>query len=150
MRLTSTKVIPAEHAATGAILVLWVLAGVLVVASWFGSYIAIVAGASGALAGPVAWPGWNAEAMMLAAGFQLAVSVVQWGMRALFRRTKVGAFLFVYFIALLVSGVPSFLTYWGWAGIELTEQAGNAYLAGAVLAVAVLAGDWLPEQMLLK
>lgn len=150
MRLTSTKVIPAEHAATGAIVVLWVLAAVLVVASWFGSYIAIAVGPQAALAGPVAWPPWSGEAMALGVGFQLAVSVVQWGMRALFRRTKVGAFLFVYFIALLISGVPSFLTYWGWAGVELTAQAGNEFVAGLVLAVAVLAGDWLPEQMLLK
>jgi hypothetical protein len=150
MRLTSTKVVPAEHAATGAIIVLWVLAAVLVLASWFGSYIAIAIGPQAALAGPVAWPAWKGEAMALAVGFQFAVSVVQWGMRALFRRTKVGAFMFVYVVALLISGVPSFLTYWGWAGADLTAQLGGEIVGGLVLAVAVLAGDWLPEQMLLK
>lgn len=153
MKLTTTKVVPAEHAASGAVVILWVLGGVLWFASWFGSYIPIAVGPAAwesVLLGPMVWPAWSGEAMLYSLGYQVVSSVLQWGAWARWRASHDGGWLFIYLLTLLVSGVPSFLTYWGAASAELTQAVGSDLGAMMVLALAVLFGDFLPEKIFLK
>lgn len=151
MQLQSTQVIKAQYAVNGAIIILWVLSALLWLASWFGSYVPFAAGPEGALRGPETWPTFDAAALGISLVFQLIVSVLQWGAWAMHKRTKGGGWLLVGLMTLLVSGVPSFLTYWGWAGDMLTATTGGMwFIAAPILAIAVLLGDRIPEWVFLK
>jgi hypothetical protein len=151
MQLRSTQVIKSDYAINGAIAILWIVSAVLWLASLFGSYIPLVAGPAEALRGPEAWPDFDLVAFGISLAFQLGVSILQWGAFAMYGRAKDAGWLLIGVITLLISGVPSFLTYWGWAGELLTATAGGLWpVAALILATAVLLGDRIPEWVWLK
>jgi hypothetical protein len=151
MQLQSTQVIKAQYAVNGAIIVLWVLSALLWLASLFGSYIPFAAGPEAALRGPDTWPPFNIAAFGVSFAYQIIASITQWGAFAMHKRNSGGGWLMVGIMTLLISGVPSFLTYWGWAGGMLTEMTwGMWFIAAPILAIAVLLGDRIPEWVCLK
>lgn len=146
---TRPQVIPAQRAAQSAIVLVWILGASLIFMSWFGSYIPLVVGWQDALAG--LWPAaWDATGSLYSVGYQAVASTLQVGAISLYRTTRSGAWLMVYFLTLAFSGVPSLLTYWGAAGSWLTLQVGDERIAFAVMLVAIFMADWMPEKIFLR
>jgi hypothetical protein len=147
---TRPQVIPAQRAAQSAIVLVWLLGALLVFMSWFGSYIPLVVGWRGALAG--SWPaGWDGAGALYSVGYQMVASTLQVGAISLYRTTRSSAWLLVYALTLAFSGVPSLLTYWGAAGAWLTSQVGgDGRIAFVVMVVAIFMADWMPEKIFLQ
>jgi hypothetical protein len=131
-----SQVIPRGCAAMGAVILLWVSAVALLVASTFGNYVLFIGGWE-----RVRWPTDQValKALILACLFQGIFSVAQWGFKALRLWPAYG-------IALLVSVIPSFLTYNEWAGPWLAIYIG--FLAPLVVFLTAVFVDMLPEWIL--
>jgi hypothetical protein len=134
----TSQVIPSGCAAMGAIVLLWVSAIGLLVASTFGNYVLFVGGWERA--------GWPANATMwravlFACLFQGICSIAQWGFKAL-------RLWPAYAVALLVSVIPSFLTYNEWAGPWLTIYIG--WFSGIAVFLTAVFVDMLPEWILVR
>lgn len=117
------------------IFILRVIAVLLILASTFGNYVQFVGGWGGY------WP-LNWIIIGLAALYQLICCLLQWGFKA-------ARWWLPYWIALIASAIPSFLTYNALVGPYLVTQLGSI-LAGAFILISVIGGDALPEWVLVE
>lgn len=132
--MTSTAVVPHGAVIRAMVFILRTIALILLVLSTFGNYVTFIGG----------WPQWSWSISWPMAGaavaYQALFSVIQWG-------AKAARWWLVYTVALLASAVPSFLTYYGWAGSYLTVQVG-AIMAFIIIGLATIGADALPEWVL--
>lgn len=139
-----TAIVQPVAAVIAMVRLLRLLALVLLVLSTFGNYVAF-AGGWEALGwdwsdlptsiAAISWPMAGAALV-----YQGIFAAIQWGSKAV-------QWWLLYTVALLASAIPSFLTYNAWAGPYLSAQIG-ALLAGAVVFVAAVGADALPEWVL--
>jgi membrane protease YdiL (CAAX protease family) len=134
-RRPSPAVVPRGCVITAAMAMLRVIAIALILASTLGNYVQFVGGWA------VYWPPqWTI--LLYAAIYQGVCSLMQWGFKAM-------RWWVPYLFALIASAVPSYLTYAGLFGPNLTLQIGM-YPAMLVLLLLVIAGDALPEWVLVE
>jgi hypothetical protein len=115
------------------IFILRIIALILMVASTFGNYVQFMGG----------WERyWPIDLVVvgLAVLYQIIFSLLQWGFKA-------GEMWIPYFLALVASAIPSFLTYNAWTGPYLAVQIGPL-LGYIVLLAATIGADALPEWVL--
>jgi hypothetical protein len=152
MPVTSQSMHPSPHVVskrsveTGAIVILWVLAILLWLASTFGNFVQFVGG-WGAV-----WPPGEqtSKGIVYALIYQAIFTVAQWGFKA-------KRWWMLYTVALLASAVPSFLTYNAWANSWLVARVGQtapadiaALLASVFLFVIAVVVDLIPEWVLVE
>ena len=102
-RPRTPHVIPAHVVETGAIMLLWVIAVLLWIASTFGNFVQFVGGWA------LVWPlnAHTAAGILYALLYQGIVTIAQWGFKA-------KRWWPLYILALLASALPSFVTYNSW------------------------------------
>jgi len=145
MTSRTSQVIPRHSVETGAIVMLWVLAILLWLASTFGNFVQFVGGWA------YTWP-LNAntdKGVLYALVYQGIFTIAQWGFKA--KRWWV-----LYLVALLASAIPSFVTYNAWANGWLVARVPTApadvvaLLAGLLIFLIAVLVDLIPEWVLVE
>lgn len=135
MARPSPALVPRGCVITAALVLLQVIAIALMLMSTFGNYVTFAGGWK------TFWPPqW--VVMLYAFLFQVVCSLMQWGFKAM-------RWWVPYTLALIASAIPSYLTYNVVIGPYLALQVG-AQLATVVVIIFVVAGDMLPEWVLVK
>src|SRR5262245_10690966 len=115
MAIKTSQIIPGEALGEFAVWLLWIGSAALLILSTFGNYVQFVGGWDA-----ITWP-WlstrSAAAVGAALIYQGIFSPAQWGFKA--RR-----WWFPYAGSVLLSAIPSFLTYNAWAGAWLQQYLG--------------------------
>lgn len=145
MRGPTPHVIPRHSVEQGAIVLLWILAILLWLASTFGNFVQFVGGWD------YVWPlnDYTGKGVGYALAYQAIFTIAQWGFKA--KRWWV-----LYTIALLASAIPSFMTYNAWANSWLVARVPSAptdvaaLLAGALIFVIAVLVDLIPEWVLVE
>lgn len=131
----SPAVMPRGCVISAALTLLRVIAIALILVSTFGNYVQFVGGWA------AFWPPhWTP--LLYASIYQGVCCMLQWGFKAM-------RWWVPYLFALIASAAPSFLTYNPVLGPYLVAQIG-IYGAIAVVVALVLAGDALPEWVLVE
>lgn len=131
----SPAMMPRGCVITAALVILRVVAIALILVSTFGNYVQFVGGWD------FYWPPqW--VTLLYAGIYQGLCCLLQWGFKAM-------RWWFPYAFALIASAAPSFLTYNVVIGPYFTAQFG-AQLAFIAVALFVIAGDALPEWVLVE
>lgn len=145
-RHRSSHVVSQRSAETGAIVILWVLAILLWLASTFGNFVQFVGGWG------FVWPTGEqtGKGILYALIYQAIFTAAQWGFKA-------KKWWLLYIVALLASAIPSFLTYNVWANGWLVDHVAHtmpadvaALLAGAAIFVLTVIVDLIPEWVLVE
>lgn len=133
------QVIPRGCVINAAIVFLWLIAVALMAVSTFGNYVMFVGGWDAAT-----WPSDAAtyRALGFAVGYQALCSVAQWGFKAI-------RLWPAYWVALLISAIPSFLAYNTGMGPWVAVQIGPILAPVAIFLAAVFI-DMLPEWILVR
>ena len=142
-----SQVVPRHTAEQGAVILLWVLAIILWLASGFGNFVQFVGGWA------LVWPlnDKTAGGVFYALIYQAIFTLAQWGFKA-------KRWWLLYGIALLASAIPSFLTYnsW-WINPWIVARLGPSVpftfawaIASAVIFVATVVNDLIPEWVLVE
>lgn len=143
----SAAVIPGSSLVQIAKVGLWVIAGMAIITSILGNYVQFNGGWE-------RWGSWDeqaARAMFYALAWQTICTMLQFA----FLKVRLWP---AYFVFLLGSAVPSFLTYDPLAGpvinTWLVLRQVPDEIAGVLTAVMVMGGvgafDWLPERILVR
>lgn len=131
----SPAIMPRGCVITAALVVLRVVALALIVMSTFGNYVQFAGGWE-------AYAPLQAVLLLYAVIYQAICCILQWGFKAM-------RWWVPYAFALIASAAPSFLTYNPVIGPYMAAQIG-IYGAIIVVAALVLAGDALPEWVLVE
>lgn len=139
-----TAIMTPSAAVVVMVRLLRLLAVLLLALSTFGNYVTF-AGGWGALGWdwaklPASIAAINWPMVIAAIVFQGVFAALQWGSKAM-------RWWLLYGLALLVSAIPSFLTYNAWAGSYFSAQIG-AFFAGTIIFLAAIGADALPEWVL--
>lgn len=144
--IRSSQVVPRHAAESGAIVLLWIMAIVLWLASTFGNFVQFVGGWE------YVWPlnGATVKGIAYALLYQGMMTIAQWGFKA-------KRWWFVYSIALLASAIPSFITYNSWANGWLVAHVARsapadvaALLASLAILITAIVVDLIPEWVLVE
>lgn len=146
-RSLSPQVIPRHTVEGGAIVMLWIIAILLWLASTFGNFVQFVGGWERV------WPlnEQTATGVLYALIYQGIATVAQWGFKA-------KRWWALYALALLASAIPSFMTYnsW-WINPWIVARLGPSVplplawlIASAVIFVATAINDLIPEWVLVE
>ncbi len=131
----SPAMMPSGCVISAALVILRVVAIALILVSTFGNYVQFAGGWASY------WPPqWTV--LLYAAIYQGLCCLLQWGLKAM-------RWWIPYLFALIASAAPSFLTYNVVIGPYFTAQFG-AQLAIVIVTLFVLAGDALPEWVLVE
>ena len=142
-----SQVVPRHTAERGAVILLWILAITLWLASGFGNFVQFVGGWG------LVWPlnDKTAGGVFYALIYQGIFTLAQWGFKA-------KRWWFLYVAALLASAIPSFLTYnsW-WINPWIVARLGPSVpftfawaIASVVIFVATVINDLIPEWVLVE
>lgn len=140
-------VVPAHVVEAGAIIMLWVIAILLWLASTFGNFVQFVGGWG------LVWPlnERTAAGVLYALVYQAVATIAQWGFKA-------KRWWPLYMLALLASAIPSFVTYnsW-WINPWIVARLGSPvpnllawWIASVVIFVATVINDLIPEWVLVE
>lgn len=141
-----TQVVPRHSVEIGAVVMLWIVAIVLWLASTFGNFVQFVGGWE------YVWPtgAYTGKGVLYALLYQGIATLAQWGFKA-------KRWWFLYSVALLASAVPSFLTYNAWANGWIVARVAStapadvvALLAGVFLFIVAVIVDLIPEWVLVE
>lgn len=141
-----TQVVPRHSVETGAVVMLWIIAIVLWLASTFGNFVQFVGGWE------YVWPlgAYTGKGVLYALVYQGVATLAQWGFKA-------KRWWFLYSVSLLASAIPSFLTYNAWANGWLVARVGPAapadvvaLLASLLIFILVVVVDLIPEWVLVE
>ena len=142
-----SQVVPRHTAERGAVILLWIMAILLWLASTFGNFVQFVGGWG------LAWPlnEKTASGVLYALIYQTVFTLAQWGFKA-------KRWWLLYSIALLGSAVPSFLTYnsW-WINPWIVARLGPSMpfmlawsVASTIIFIATVVNDLIPEWVLVE
>lgn len=140
-------VIPRQSVETSAIVMLWIIAILLWLASTFGNFVQFVGGWG------LVWPlnERTAAGVLYALVYQAVATIAQWGFKA-------KRWWPLYMLALLASAIPSFVTYnsW-WINPWIVARLGSSvpdllawWIASVVIFVATVINDLIPEWVLVE
>lgn len=145
-RSLSTHVVPRHSVEAGAVVMLWIVAIVLWLASTFGNFVQFVGGWG------YVWPlnEHTGRGVLYALVYQGIATLAQWGFKA-------KRWWLLYGVALLGSAIPSFITYNSWANGWLVAHVArsapadvSALLASLAIFVAAVVVDLIPEWVLVE
>lgn len=142
-----SQVIPKRTVEQGAVVMLWVVAVALWLASAFGNFVQFVGGWA------FVWPlnEHTAAGVLYALIYQGIATVAQWGFKA---KRWWGLYVF----ALLASAIPSFMTYnsW-WINPWIVARLGSSVpfmlawsIASAIIFITTVINDLIPEWVLVE
>lgn len=145
-RARSTHVVPRHTVEGGAVVLLWILAVALWLVSTFGNFVQFVGGWG------YAWPmnAYTTRGILYALIYQALCTVAQWGFKA-------KRWWGLYTGALLISAIPSFMTYNSWANGWVAGLLGSSapaevtwFLASVFLFLVAIFIDLIPEWVLVE
>lgn len=142
-----TQILSLQQLEQTAVIILWIVAGLLILISTIGTFVQFAGGWDGIT--DLTLSAWLIY-FFLSAVFQFVCSLAQWAFKA-------SKHWIAYSISLAISVIPSFATYYVWSNEYFTDKFIH-YLHISILTADILTVifilsvvffiDWLPEQIL--